>query len=255
MASYVLCGECGARVPISSKFCPECGSSVIQQSSQPAKPQQPVAPPPPVAAAPRVQASAPIVQPTQPVQYQQPMQYQPQPMRRHPLPPPMKKGNGCLTALLIVLLILAVLGIGGWAVYKYYIKPGLEKVEKKISSFDTSEGDSDSFSTSGESKETDQESTTASNDDADNDDGDDKEITQQAQSSKRQDDIPQGLNNDTKRDTKPKKAKTRKKKNNYSEPFGMTDEEAAEWRRSNGGEPFGMTDEEAAEWRRSQRRR
>ena len=35
----------------------------------------------------------------------------------------------------------------------------------------------------------------------------------------------------------------------------MTDEEAAEWRRSNGGEPFGMTDEEAAEWRRSQRRR
>lgn len=175
-------------------------------------------------------------------------------------PPPRKKSKGGIIALVII-LVLALLGGGGWAVYKYVIKPSLDK-KTGVTSFspsDDDDGDIESFST----------------DDGDDDSrffGDKKE-----DADKQAKDIPQGLDN----------------KNRYNEPFGMTDEEAAQLRGTNrdvpqgqpknnatvknkkkndkfkgwtkeekarwrkmkqNNEPFGMTDEEAAEMLRNRRR-
>lgn len=243
------CNYCGSEIPAGARFCPGCARPVEQPQYQQASPVQPQGIPPQM---PYQQAAQPPQMPYQqgPASYYAP----------HVAPPPRKKSKGGIIALVII-LVLALLGGGGWAVYKYVIKPSLDK-KTGVTSFspsDDDDGDIESFST----------------DDGDDDSrffGDKKE-----DADKQAKDIPQGLDN----------------KNRYNEPFGMTDEEAAQLRGTNrdvpqgqpknnatvknkkkndkfkgwtkeekarwrkmkqNNEPFGMTDEEAAEMRRNSRR-
>ena len=244
------CNYCGSEIPAGARFCPGCARPVEQPQYQQASPVQPQGIPPQM---PYQQAAQPPHMPYQqgPAGYYAP----------NVAPLPRKKSKGGIIAL-IVILALALLGVGSWAVYKYVIKPSLDK-NSDVTSFSLSDDDEDdieSFST----------------DDGDDDDnsffGGKKEEAENSG-----EDIPQGLDN----------------KNRYNEPFGMTDEEAAQLRRGNrdvpqdvpkknatvknkkkndkfkgwtkeekarwrkmkqNNEPFGMTDEEAAEMRRNSRR-
>ena len=163
--------------------------------------------------------------------------------------PPNKKSKGPMI-ILIIALILAILGVGGWAVYHYYIKPHIEGMVPYSTDADI-DGILESYST--KKSET---STGNTKDDETQRKGDVQQgsknnepwgMTDEEAAQNRQ-------NKQTKKNTS---AKQNKQKNN--EPWGMTDEEAAQMRNNRrnkpaAGEPWGMTDEEAAQMRKSQQR-
>ena len=179
------CNYCGSDIPAGARFCPGCARPVEQPQYQQAPPVQPQAGPPHM---PYQQAPPPSPMPYQqgPAGYYAP----------NVAPLPRKKSKGGIIAL-IVILALALLGVGSWAVYKYVIKPSLDK-NSDVTSFSLSddEDDIESFST---------------------DDGDNSFFGGKKEEAENSgEDIPQGLDN----------------KNRYNEAFGMTDEEAAEMRRN-----------------------
>lgn len=244
MATF-YCINCGNAIPQNARFCPACGAPITSQ-----QPQQPAAYGQPNATHPAYQTPPPLANETG---------YGQQPMRNYTPANTPKKSNGALIALIIV-LALAILGGGGWALYNYVIKPNLEKKANTT----TEESDDDtSFSTSPDANQ----SYTTSD-----------EVARPAPST---DQIEQGFeldeqsepNNDEVEQTNPipkpqaapstmpsqsrqipnvPKTKNKRKvqRPSRNEPFGMTDEEAAQMRRNkrpNRSEPFGMTDEEAAQ--------
>lgn len=232
------CIYCGNMIQPGQRFCPYCGKEV------PSQPYNQMNQAPPMGQMNQPPMGAPMGQQMPMGQMGQQMPY------RHVTPiPPKKKSKGWLV-LLIILLILAALAGGGYAVYKYYIKPKYEEAIEKTKSFlDEEDDDVDSFSTSRDDRDYSTE-----------------QQNQQVKPEKKNKDIPQGLNN---------------------EPFGMTDEEAAQLSRAQReealrkaqqarreaerklraqqrkaqrqqqqyyDEPFGMTDEEAAQLTPAQRR-
>lgn len=211
----LFCTNCGSQIPDGARFCPGCGS--------PAPAQQP-----------------PVQQPTyEQTPYQQPAPYPGYDPNMPPTLPPKKKSNGGIIALIAVLALAALAG-GGWALYKYVLKPEAPQEEKTESSFSSDE-DNTSFSTV-ESSDNDEESFTS-------DSVADDELESQPLEENPEADAPS---------IPEQKVKPRRP----NEPFGMTDEEAAQMRRNSGrnvpsiprtrpsrnnGEPWGMTDEEAAQ--------
>lgn len=182
----IRCDYCGNIIQPGQRFCPNCGKEAPQmpQMGQQVPIQQSSTMPPP-----RQMSQPPMGQMNQPMPMGPSPYHYPSPM------PPKKKSKGWLV-LLIVLLILAALGGGGYAVYKYYIKPKYDEAVNKTKSWlDDDDDDIDSFST--------------------NRDDRDYSTEQQQTENKKSTDIPQGLNND-----------------NANEPFGMTDEEAAQLTRA-----------------------
>jgi len=157
--------------------------------------------------------------------------------------PPKKKSNGALIAL-IAILALALLGAGAWAIYNYLIKP---KIKKNTVEYNEVESDNNSFST-----EPDDDNSIVLVDSISTDtvapEDEDNEIPS----------IPEA--------TTPKNKNVQEQN---GEPWGMTDEEAAQMRRNRrgnvpsvpraqrqnprNGDPWGMTDEEAAQMRRNRR--
>ena len=106
----LFCMNCGKEIPAGAKFCPACGSP---SPSQPVQQQPPIQQP----------AQQPVQQPPyQQAPYQQPAPYPGYDPNMPPTLPPKKKSNAGIIVL-ITLLALAALGAGGWALYKYVLKP------------------------------------------------------------------------------------------------------------------------------------
>ena len=243
------CNYCGSEIPAGARFCPGCARPVEQPQYQQASPVQPQGVPPQM---PYQQAAQPPHMPYQqgPASYYAP----------HVAPPPRKKSKGGIIALVII-LVLALLGGGGWAVYKYVIKPSLDK-KTGVTSFspsDDDDGDIESFST--DDGDDDSRFFGDKKDDADKQAKDipqgldnknrynepfgmtDEEATQLRGTNR---DVPQG---------QPKNNATVKNKKKNDKFKGWTKEEKARWRKmKQNNEPFGMTDEEAAEMLRNRRR-
>ena len=201
----LFCTNCGSQIPEGARFCAACGSPApVQQPPMQQPAQQP-----------------PVQQPTYgQAPYQQPAPYP----GYDPYMP----------------LALAALGAGGWALYKYVLKPSAPQENSESSASFSSEEDNTSFSTV-ESSDNDNESFSTDSVASNNDE---KIVNQNPEP-----DVP-SIPEEKVRPRRP------------SEPFGMTDEEAAQMRRNSGrnvpsiprtrpsrnnGEPWGMTDEEAAQ--------
>lgn len=255
-----FCINCGAPLPENAKFCSACGTMIQQAPTQ-----QPAQQPP--------AQQQPVQQPPVQQQYEQQPAYPPaggydpnmppplttepptqQPQGGYYAPagapppqfPPKKKSNGALIAL-IAILALAVLGAGAWAIYNYVIKSKLEKTTEEIIE---DENDHNSFSTDPDD-ETPSEIAIDSTEVAENIDSVEN-ITEP------QEPVP----------SIPEKT-TPKVKERKGDPWGMTDEEAAQNQRNRrgnvpsiprtrqqpprNGAPWGMTDEEAAQNQRNRR--
>ena len=262
MASH-FCINCGAPIPENAKFCPSCGT-IIQQAptQQPPITQQPVEQPPvqqqyeqpPVLQQYEQQPAypptggydpnlPPPLDPAPPTQQPQGGYYAP---AGAPPPqfPPKKKTNGALIAL-IAILALAALGAGAWAIYNYVIKPKMEKTTEEVIE---DENDHNSFSTDPDDETS---SEIAIDSTAVEEDTDSTEIITEPQEP-----VPSIPEKTSPKVQKPK-----------DDPWGMTDEEAAQMRRDRrgnvpsipstrqqpprNGDPWGMTDEEAAQMRRN----
>ncbi len=206
--------------------------------------------------------------------------YQQQPVAPYPagydpnLPPslPPKKKSSAGIIVLVALLAVAALGAGGWAIYKYVIKP---RTMQEQSTTTSSDEERVSFST--ESSGDDQPLPTDTTDidqgivepepeiiDPEPDEtyvpSIPEENTRPARPSE-----PFGMTDEEaaqmrRGDNVPsiprsKQQRTRPKQPRYNgEPWGMTDEEAAQMN-DNYGMPMGMTDEEAAQMRQMQKRK
>lgn len=271
-----FCINCGAPLPENAKFCSACGTMIQQAPTQPPAQQPPVQQSPvqqsPVQQPPVQQP--PVQQPPVQQQYEQQPAYPPaggydpnmppplttEPPTQQPPQggyyapagapppqfPPQKKTNGALIALIAV-LALAVLGAGAWAIYNYVIKPNIEKTTEETVE---DEGDHNSFS-SDPDDETPSEVAIDSTEVAENIDSVET-ITEP------QEPVP----------SIPEKT-TPKVKVPKGDPWGMTDEEAAQNQRNRrgnvpnipsarqqpprNGQPWGMTDEEAAQNQRNRR--
>lgn len=120
-----FCSQCGFQNPDDAKFCSSCGADLAQENIPDAgvpTPTPPVTPPP---STPPV-TPTPVPPPAQPMAaaYQAPPSAAPYQAAPYQAAPPQKSGSGmgktclgCGCAFLVVLLI--ILGVGGWWVYKY----------------------------------------------------------------------------------------------------------------------------------------
>ena len=220
----LFCTNCGSQIPEGARFCAACGSPApVQQPPMQQPAQQP-----------------PVQQPTYgQAPYQQPAPYPGYDPYMPPELAPKKKSNAGIIVLIAVLALAALAG-GGWALYKYVLKPSAPQENSESSASFSSEEDNTSFSTV-ESSDNDNESFSTDSVASNNDE---KIVNQNPEP-----DVP-SIPEEKVRPRRP------------SEPFGMTDEEAAQMRRNSGrnvpsiprtrpsrnnGEPWGMTDEEAAQ--------
>ena len=146
---------------------PQAQSNEFETELQPGRPFTPA---PPFQQAPVYQQAPPPMQP--PIN---------QGFTPPPVLPPKKKSKGPLI-FLIIALILAILGVSGWAVYHYYIKPRIEGMVPYSTDADI-DGILESYSTK-------------------------KNDTSKENETQRKDDVQQGSKS--------------------NEPWGMTDEEAAQ---------------------------
>ena len=143
----LFCTNCGNQIPEGARFCAACGSPAPVQ-------QQPPAQQPPYE---QQLAQQPVQQPPyQQAPYQQPAPYPGYDPNMPPTLPPKKKSNAGIIVL-ITLLALAALGAGGWALYKYVLKPSAPQENTESSTSFSSEEDNTSFSTV-ESSDNDDES-------------------------------------------------------------------------------------------------
>ena len=259
--AQIFCINCGNKIPEGAHFCPACGTprpalpSDYQEQPQPYAPQQyqyaaPDMPPP--------------LGPEQP--YQQP--YAPGlPPQQYP---PKKKSNGGIIALIAVLALAALAG-GGWALYKYVLKPSAPVENNEPSTSFSSEEDNTTYST----EESPIDSVTIVTDTdtvvVDNSGTNEDVVVQDPQPdvpsipqekvSRRRSGEPWGMTDEEAAQMRrnrqnvpsiPRSQQRQSRRNRYNgEPWGMTDEEAAQM---NDGMPMGMTDEEAAIMREIQRR-
>ncbi|HEY5004299.1 MAG TPA: zinc ribbon domain-containing protein [Ktedonobacteraceae bacterium] len=113
-----VCTNCGNAVPATMRFCPNCGTpaSTGANNSDGYAPTQKT--PPPYAAYLQQQPPQPVYQPAPGQQGYQPslQQYQPAPTYAQPQK---KAGGGILRVGVILLLILVLLGAGGYFAFRY----------------------------------------------------------------------------------------------------------------------------------------
>lgn len=274
--AQIFCINCGNKIPEGAHFCPACGTprpalpsdyqeqpAVQQPVQQPAQQPQPYAPQQDQYAAPDM---PPPLGPEQP--YQQPYQQPYAPGLPPQQYPPKKKSSGGIIALIAVLALAALAG-GGWALYKYVLKPSAPVENNEPSTSFSSEEDNTTYST----EESPIDSVTTVTDTVvtvDNNGTNEDVVVQDPQPdvpsipqekvNRRRSGEPWGMTDEEaaqmRRDRQnvpsiPRSQQRQSRRNRYNgEPWGMTDEEAAQM---NDGMPMGMTDEEAAIMREIQR--
>lgn len=233
----LFCINCGAEIPQGARYCAACGSPAPLPPSQPAQQhyhQQPAQQPP-----------------MQHTPYQQPAV--PYPGYDSNVPPalPLKKKSSAGIIVFIALLALVVLGAVGWALYKYVINP--RSMQDNIATASTGSNEERiSFST--ESSTDDQPMATDSTSiDLRMVETEPEIASQEPEIESQEPEITSQEPEITSQESDvPSIPKQKVKPAQRSEPWGMTDEEAAQMQRYS-GEPWGMTDEEAAQMRQMQK--
>lgn len=274
--AQIFCINCGNKIPEGAHFCPACGTprpslpsdyqeqpAVQQPVQQPAQQPQPYAPQQDQYAAPDM---PPPLGPEQP--YQQPYQQPYAPGLPPQQYPPKKKSSGGIIALIAVLALAALTG-GGWALYKYVLKPSAPIENNESSTSFSSEEDNTTYSTEAPIDSVANVTDTVV---VDNNGTNEEVVNQDPQPdvpsipkekvNRRRPGEPWGMTDEEaaqmRRDRQnvpsiPRSQQRQSRRDRYNgEPWGMTDEEAAQMN-DNYGMPMGMTDEEAAMMRKMQR--